>query len=102
MTLTFGLLIPKIEAFILVPKCINAEFGEIQSSNFQDKTLTSAFSNTLEPSVTANFDLLLAAFILVPKCTSAESLAKIEEEEEEEFIFHIITNNMQCSYYKLI
>jgi len=25
-----------------------------------------------------------------------------EEEEEEEFIFHIITNNMQCNYYKLI
>jgi len=29
-------------------------------------------------------------------------LSESIEEEEEEFIFHIITNNMQCNYYILI
>jgi len=41
----------------------------------------SAFSSTLEPNVTLNFDLLnpklVEAFVLVPKCTKAENFVKI-------------------------
>ena len=34
--------------------------------------------------------------------TVSSTHAGASSDEEEEFIFHIITNNMQCSYYKLI
>jgi len=55
-----------------------ARFGEIPPSNFQDITLTKpkgAFSRTLEPTITLNFDLLtpkVYALILVLKCTNVE------------------------------
>ena len=41
VTLNFDLLIQKLEAFILVPKCTNAEnLVTIKSNNFQDFVLT--------------------------------------------------------------
>ena len=84
VTLTFDLLTPKIEAFDLLPKRINAE-SLVKLSSFQDIALTrpkSAFCSMLDPNVTLNFDLLipkLEAFILAPTCAEAESLVKIHQ-----------------------
>jgi len=105
----------------LFPSCLWARYLTIINDGF-DKRLYTATHRTKQSSKISNksarfppfrcrssvavspFPLAVAVSVYTVAAAVAYPFAVYgcNGAEEEEFIFHIITNNMQCNYYKLI